>query len=100
MDNLLNKNALEIIDSGIQARYCYKQGYECLKEHDRENAKMFLSKGDEYLLDASLKHHSLLKINSELNLLVVHAEDILNTTHLYLSMISELICLINKEILP
>lgn len=85
------ERTLEIIDLTTKCYELYQSSLTNMKQKNITKAKDEINLGDQLLLEASQIHRDLLSQNYELDLLLVHAEDMLISVQLYKSMMKELI---------
>lgn len=85
------EKTLEIIHLTEKCYELYQSSLSNIKQKKITKAKEQLSQGDQFLLEASQIHRDLLTQNYELDLLLVHAEDMLISVQLYKSMMKEFI---------
>ncbi|MCD7893500.1 MAG: PTS lactose/cellobiose transporter subunit IIA [Erysipelotrichaceae bacterium] len=88
-------NTLKIVDYTIDSQEHYHQALKYAKDNETNNAKKAIKEGDNLLLKANQIHAQLLSQNKELDLLLIHAEDMLISAQLYKTLIKELMDLYN-----
>ncbi|MCD7809725.1 MAG: PTS lactose/cellobiose transporter subunit IIA [Erysipelotrichaceae bacterium] len=88
-------NTLTIVDYTMDSQKYYRQALKYAKNNEPFNAKKAIKEGDDLLLKANQIHAQLLSQNNELDLLLIHAEDMLISAQLYKTLIKELMDLYN-----
>lgn len=83
--------SVAIINLATEIIELYRQTMMQVKADNLIGASQFLNSGNELLLEASMIHAQLLSEKIEMDLLLIHAEDLLEYAKLYKSMIREII---------
>lgn len=89
--NNTKENTISIIELTQKSYSSYKQAFHCMKCRQEEKAQFYYHQGDELLLQVSKIHAKMLSEDIEMDLLIIHAEDLLISVQLYKSMIKELL---------
>ena len=92
VDNMINnteQETISIIQLTQQSSLAYQKVLAYVKDQN-------FVKANEYLLEASKIHAGCLTVSSDLDLLLVHAEDMLISVQLYKSLIKEFIDIYKK----
>lgn len=99
VDNMINnteQETISIIQLTKQSSLAYQKVLAYVKDQNFVKANEYLIKGNETLLEASKIHAGCLTVSSDLDLLLVHAEDMLISVQLYKSLIKEFIDIYKK----
>lgn len=93
VDDMINTtdNTISIIELTMKIYDLYHQALLYVKMNNHIKAQECLDRGNKLLLEASYIHTFLLSQESEMNLLLVHAEDMLISVQLYKSMMKEIV---------
>ena len=93
MINNTEQETISIIQLTQQSSLAYQKVLAYVKDQNFVKANEYLIKGNETLLEASKIHAGC---SSDLDLLLVHAEDMLISVQLYKSLIKEFIDIYKK----
>ena len=85
------KDVLAIIDLALKCKACYKIALQSYKSKKYKAMEKDIEKGDGYLLKANQIHASLLSEDRNLDLLLVHVEDTLMSTQIYVLFVKQII---------
>lgn len=89
--NNTKKDTISIIELTLKSYNSYSQALYHAKHGQDKEFEYYSQRGDKLLLQASRIHAKMLSDNIEVELLLVHAEDLLISVQLYKSMIKELL---------
>lgn len=84
-------NTISVIELTMRCNNLFHQALLSIKNHDDLMAQECFNYGNELLLKASIIHANPLKEEDDINLLLVHAEDLLISVQLYKSMMKEFV---------
>lgn len=94
--NNIRENTISIIELTQRSYDAYKQALHFVKLGKQKESQYYFQQGDKLLLQMSQIHTQMLSQNVEVNLLMVHIEDLLISVQLYKSMIKELLVFYTK----
>ncbi|MFR6098885.1 PTS lactose/cellobiose transporter subunit IIA [Longibaculum muris] len=87
----MTNDTISVIQLTTQTQQFYHQAFMYIKQDNYHQAQYCLDNGNKLLLKAHQIHAKLLNQECELDLLLVHAEDMLMSLQLYKSMMKEFI---------
>lgn len=88
----MNNTKQETISIIALAQKCYEsynRAFIYMKNGKEKKSQLYFQQGDELLLKVSRIHTKMLSEHMEMNLLLIHAEDLLISVQLYKYMIRE-----------
>lgn len=94
--NNTKENTISIIELTLKSNQLYHQALLHMKENQSMKAQSCIKEANKLLLKASQIHAEMLSQDIELDLLLVHAEDMLISIQLYKSLMKEIIDVYNR----
>lgn len=91
MKNSTQYKILSVIKFTMKSNQLFHQTLDFVKKQNYVQAQQCLNQANELLLEASVIHTELLSESKEVDLLLIHAEDLLMSVQLYKSLMKEIV---------